>query len=103
MSRSRKTWILYPSRNVSGSSHHICRSRDHQWNSSLVGEHVRTRIISGLPAIREITTSSIWRGKVVESVEVDHDLQAIIILFQDKISLRFKIDLSYAIVPEPTD
>ena len=43
------------------------------------------------------------KGKVVESVEVDPDLQAITILFQDKTALSFDLDPQLVAYPELSD
>lgn len=43
------------------------------------------------------------KGKIVESVEVDPDVQAITILFQDKTALSFDVDSSHVIFSELSD
>lgn len=43
------------------------------------------------------------KGKVVESVEIDPGLQAIVILFQDKTALSFDLDPGLTVFPELSD
>jgi hypothetical protein len=43
------------------------------------------------------------RGKIVEQVEVDPDLQAIIILFKDRTALSFDLDPGLTVYPELSD
>jgi hypothetical protein len=43
------------------------------------------------------------KGKTVESVEIDADLNAITILFQDKTALSFDLDPRLTVFPELSD
>lgn len=43
------------------------------------------------------------KGKVVEGVEIDPDVQAIIILFQDNTALSFDMDCRVSVFPELSD
>jgi hypothetical protein len=43
------------------------------------------------------------KGKILEGVEVDPDLQAIVILFQDKTALSFDLDPQLVAFPELSD
>ncbi len=43
------------------------------------------------------------KGKIVESVDVDPDVQAITILFQDKTALSFDLDPRLIVFPELSD
>ncbi|HKD80474.1 MAG TPA: hypothetical protein VKH81_12330 [Candidatus Angelobacter sp.] len=43
------------------------------------------------------------RGKIVEQVEVDPDLQAITILFEDRTALSFDLDPGITVYPELSD
>jgi hypothetical protein len=43
------------------------------------------------------------KGKIVESVEIDPDVEAITILFQDKTALSFDLDPRVVIFPELSD
>ncbi len=43
------------------------------------------------------------KGKIVEQVEVDHDLQAITILFKDRTTLSFDLDPQLTVYPELSD
>ncbi|HKD82806.1 MAG TPA: hypothetical protein VKH81_24165 [Candidatus Angelobacter sp.] len=43
------------------------------------------------------------RGKAVESVEIDPDVQAITILFKDRTALSFDLDPSLTVYPELSD
>jgi hypothetical protein len=43
------------------------------------------------------------KGKVVSLVEVDHNAQAILIMFEDNTVLGFDIDSSHVVFPELSD
>ena len=43
------------------------------------------------------------KGKIVEAVEVDPDLTAIVVLFQDKTALSFDLDPCLTVFPELSD
>ena len=43
------------------------------------------------------------KGKTVESVEVDPDVETITILFEDKTALSFDLDLQLVVFPELSD
>jgi hypothetical protein len=43
------------------------------------------------------------KGKVVEQVEVDPDVQAIVIVFRDKSVLSFDLDSRHCVFPELSD
>jgi hypothetical protein len=43
------------------------------------------------------------KGKIVESVEIDADVNAITILFQDKTALSFDLDPRLTVFPELSD
>jgi hypothetical protein len=43
------------------------------------------------------------KGKIVESVEVDPDVEAITILFQDKTALSFELNPRLVVFPELSD
>jgi len=43
------------------------------------------------------------RGKTVESVEVDPDVNAIVVLFQDRTALSFDLDPMLVVFPELSD
>lgn len=43
------------------------------------------------------------KGKIVESVEIDPDLNAITILFQDKTALSFDLEPRLTVFPELSD
>jgi hypothetical protein len=43
------------------------------------------------------------KGKTVEAVEVDPDLTAIVVLFQDKTALSFDLDPCLTVFPELSD
>jgi hypothetical protein len=43
------------------------------------------------------------KGKIVEAVEIDDDIEAITILFQDKTALSFDLDPRLTLYPELSD
>ena len=43
------------------------------------------------------------KGKIVESVEVDPDVQAVVILFKDRTALSFDLDPRLTVFPELSD
>ena len=64
---------------------------DHKRNRS---RKQRTRQFLRFPEVR---------GKTVEAVEVDPDLTAIVVLFQDKTALSFDLDPCLTVFPELSD
>ena len=43
------------------------------------------------------------KGKIVESVEVDPDVQAVVILFKDRTALSFDLEPRLTVLPELSD
>jgi hypothetical protein len=43
------------------------------------------------------------KGKIVESVEIDPDVQAVVILFKDRTALSFDLDPCLTVFPELSD
>ncbi len=66
-----------------------------------MAEHKRTR--SQPKRKRQFLYFREVRGKVVEQVEVDPDLQAITILFRDQTALSFDLDPVLTVFPELSD
>ncbi|HET9282335.1 MAG TPA: hypothetical protein VFR24_10275 [Candidatus Angelobacter sp.] len=54
----------------------------------------RTRLFTYFPQVK---------GKIVENVEIDADVNAITILFQDKTALSFDLDPRLTVFPELSD
>jgi hypothetical protein len=52
---------------------------------------------------RQFTYFPQVKGKVIESVEIDADVNAITILFQDKTALSFKLEPGLTVFPELSD
>jgi hypothetical protein len=52
---------------------------------------------------RQFTYFPQVKGKIVESVEIDADVNAITILFQDKTALSFKVEPGLTVFPELSD
>jgi hypothetical protein len=52
---------------------------------------------------RQFTYFPQAKGKIVESVEIDADVNAITILFQDKTALSFKLEPGLTIFPDLSD
>jgi hypothetical protein len=52
---------------------------------------------------RELTYFHEVKGKIVERVEIDPDLNAITILFQDKTALSFDLEPRLTVFPELSD
>jgi len=52
---------------------------------------------------RQLTYFREVKGKIVERVEIDPDLNAIIILFQDKTALSFDLEPRLTVFPELSD
>jgi hypothetical protein len=52
---------------------------------------------------RQFTYFPQVKGKIVESVEIDADVNAITILFQDKTALSFKLEPGLTVFPELSD
>jgi len=52
---------------------------------------------------RQFTYFREVKGKIVERVEIDPDLNAIIILFQDKTALSFSLEPRLTVFPELSD
>jgi len=52
---------------------------------------------------RQFTYFPQVKGKIVESVEIDPDVNAITILFQDKTALSFELEPRLTVFPELSD
>jgi hypothetical protein len=61
------------------------------------------RIRSLKSGSRQFTRFPEVKGKIVESVEVDPDVQAVVILFKDRTALSFDFDPSLTVFPELSD
>jgi copper chaperone CopZ len=65
--------------------------------AALKGKRSRTKSPRQLTYFREV------KGKIVENVEIDPDLNAITILFQDKTALSFDLEPRLTVFPELSD
>jgi hypothetical protein len=65
--------------------------------AALKGKRSRKKNTRRLTYFREV------KGKIVERVEIDPDLNAIIILFQDKTALSFNLEPRLTVFPELSD
>ena len=65
--------------------------------AALKGKRSRNKSTRQLTYFREV------KGKIVERVEIDPDLNAIIILFQDKTALSFNLEPRLTVFPELSD
>jgi hypothetical protein len=65
--------------------------------AALKGKRSRKKNTRQLTYFREV------KGKIVERVEIDPDLNAIIILFQDKTALSFNLEPRLTVFPELSD
>jgi hypothetical protein len=65
--------------------------------AALKGKRSRKKSPRQLTYFREV------KGKIVERVEIDPDLNAIIILFQDKTALSFALEPRLTVFPELSD
>jgi hypothetical protein len=64
---------------------------------ALKGKRSRKKNTRQLTYFREV------KGKIIERVEIDPDLNAIIILFQDKTALSFNLEPRLTVFPELSD
>lgn len=63
-----------------------------------MAEHKRTR--SGKRRTRQFTRFPEVKGKIIESIDVDPDVEAITILFEDKTALSFDLEPRITVFPE---
>jgi hypothetical protein len=65
--------------------------------AAIKGKRLRKKLPRHLTYFREV------KGKIVERVEIDPDLHAITILFQDKTALSFDLEPRLTVFPELSD